>query len=253
MKKLFILPVIISLALLFTSCSNDDNSVTPAPTYKISGTVSDAEGNFLSNVTVTLSGAAQETTTTDATGDYSFENLTSGSDFTVAVSSSDYDFENASVDVTNLSKDEDIDFTAKDGIVGVWLSAGTNVAPILDVIFAAAGGVDSVYATFNSDKSYSVHQVNGDGTVVDYAGTYSNAKSSVGDIYTIIANQTDPYPATSEGIYEIDRTQTPHFMRYEVVQTSGSQNVPPTPEAGFGSTNGGTLGTSNIQNYIRIQ
>jgi hypothetical protein len=253
MKKLFVLPLLISFALVFTSCKSDDNTVTPAPTYKISGTVTDAEGNFLANITVTLSGGASETATTDATGDYSFENLVSGGDFTVTVSSPDYDFETASVSVTGLSMDEDIDFQAKDGIVGEWLSAGSNIAPLLDIIFAGSGGVDTIYANFNSDKSYTVRQVNGDATVINYAGTYSNSKSNVGNIYTIVTNQTAPSVATSEGIYEIDRTQSPHFMQYEIVLTSGTQNVPPTPQAGFGSTNGGAFGTTNVQKYIRIQ
>jgi len=253
MKKLIILPLLLSFALLIVSCSDNNNTVTPSPTYKISGTVQDAQGNFLANITVTLSGGAQETKTTDANGSYSFENLNSGDNFTVTVSSADFDFETASVDITNLSKDESVDFTAKDGIVGVWLSAGSNVAPLLDIIFAAAGGVDSIYATFNSDKSYNVRQVNGDATVINYAGTYTNAKSSVGNIFTIVANQTSPAVATSEGIYEIDRTQSPHFMQYEIVLTSGTQNVPPTPEAGFGSTNGGAFLDTNVQKYIRIQ
>ncbi len=254
MKKLFILSLLMSFSLLIVSCSKDDNTVTPpAPTYKISGTVTDAEGNFLANITVDLTGGAQKTTTTDASGSYAFEDLPTGTDFTVTASSPDFDFETESFDITGLSQDETVDFTAKDGIVGVWLSAGANVAPLLNTIFAGVGGVDSVYATFNSDHSYSVRQVNGDATVINYSGTYSNSKSSVGNIYTIVANQTSPSVATSEGIYEIDRTQAPHFMQYEVVLTSGTQNVAPTPELGFGSTNGGIFGTTNVQNYIRIQ
>lgn len=254
MKKLFVLSLLMSFSLLLVSCSNDDNTVTPpAPTYKISGTVTDAAGNFLTGITVDLTGGAQKTATTDASGAYSFEDLNSGEDFTVTVSSPDYDFETASRNITGLSQDETADFTAKDGIVGVWLSAGTNVAPLLNVIFAGSGGVDSIYATFNTDKSYTVRQVNGDATVISYAGTYSNSKSSVGNIYTIVTNQTAPSVATSEGIYEIDRTQSPHTMQYEIVLTSGTQNVAPTPSGGFGSTNGGAFGTTNVQNYIRIQ
>ncbi len=254
MKKLFILSLLMSFSLLLVSCSKDDNTVTPpAATYKISGTVTDAAGNFLSGITVNLTGDAQKTATTDAAGSYTFEELNSGADFTVTVSSPDYDFQTASINLTGLSQDETADFTAKDGIVGVWLSAGANVAPLLNTIFAGSGGVDSIYATFNSDNTYSVRQVNGDLTVINYSGTYSNQKSSVGNIYSLVANQTTPSVATSEGIYEIDRTQTPHFMQYEVVLISGTQNVAPTPETGFGSTNGGVLGTTNVQNYIRIQ
>ncbi len=254
MKKLFVLSLLMSFSLLLVSCSKDDNTVTPpAPTYKISGTVADAEGNFLADITVNLTGDAQETTTTDASGAYTFEALNSGSDFTVTVSSPDYDFETESMNITGLSQDETVDFTAKDGIVGVWLSAGANVAPLLNAIFQGVGGVDTIYATFNSDNTYTVRQVNGDATVINYAGTYSNSKSTVGNIYKIVADQTSPSVATSEGIYEVDRSQSPHFLQYEVVLTSGTQNVAPTPEDGFGSTNGGAFGNTNVQKYIRIQ
>jgi hypothetical protein len=254
MKKLFVLSLLMSFSLLLVSCSKDDNTVTPpAPTYKISGTVMDAQGSFLAGVTIDLTGDAQKTTTSDASGAYTFETLNSGSNFTVTVSSPDYDFETESMNITGLSQDETVDFTAKDGIVGVWLSAGANVAPLLNTIFAGSGGVDSIYATFNSDNTYIVRQVNGDATVIAYAGTYSNSKSSTGNIFTIITDQTAPSVATSEGIYEIDRTPSPHSMQYEIVLTSGTQNVAPTPELGFGSTNGGIFGTANVQNYIRIQ
>ncbi len=253
MKKLFVLSLLMSFSLLLVSCSKDNTVTPPAPTYKISGTVTDAEGTFLAGVTVDLTGAAQKTTTTDASGAYTFEDLASGADFTVTVSHPDYDFETAEWFITGLSQDETADFTAKDGIVGVWLSAGTNVAPLLGVIFAGSGGVDSIYATFNSDNTYTVRQVNGDATVISYAGTYSNSKSSVGNIFTIVTDQTAPSVATSEGIYEIDRTPSPHSMQYEIVLTTGTQNVAPTPDLGFGSTNGGIFGTTNVQNYIRVQ
>jgi len=42
-------------------------------------------------------------------------------------------------------------------------------------------------------------------------------------------------------------------MQYEIVQTEPDLgNVPPTVTGGFGSSNGGTLGTSNVQKYVRI-
>jgi hypothetical protein len=174
MKKLLVLSILFSFALLIVSCSKDDNTVEPTP-------------------------------------------------------------------------------TPTDELVGVWLSTGSNVAPLLNTIFAGSGGVDSIFATFNADKSYTVRQVNGDSTVINYAGTYTNDKSSVGNIYTITTNQTSPSVATSEGIYEINSTPSPSTMQYEIVLTSGTQNVAPTPAGGFGSTNGGAFGNTNVQNYIRIQ
>ncbi|MBZ0200058.1 MAG: hypothetical protein K8H86_09335 [Ignavibacteriaceae bacterium] len=138
-------------------------------------------------------------------------------------------------------------------IVGIWISAGANIAPLLNVIFAGSGGIDTIWATFNTNKSYLMKQKNVDGTVINYSGTYTSNKSSVGSIYTITANQSTPAVSVSEGIYEIDRTQVPQFMRYEVVLTSGTQNTPPTPTLGFGSTNGGAFGMMNVQKYVRVQ
>ena len=135
-------------------------------------------------------------------------------------------------------------------LVGTWLSTGDNIAPLLQVIFQDQ--IDSIYATFGDDQTYLVHQVQLDGSVITYSGVYSAAASSVGNIWTIQIEQSVPLSATVEGIYEIDLTQDPDFMQYEVVQTSGTPNTPPTPEGGFGSTNGGAFGMDNVQKYIRL-
>lgn len=253
MKKLLALTLLFSVVFFFAGCSDDDSPTPPAQTYKISGTVTDASGNFLANVTVNLSGDKTASTTTDATGKYSFTDLQSGASFTVTPVSNDYDFDPLNKAVTSISADQTVDFAAKDGITGLWISTGNNVASLLNVIFAAYGGIDTIYAEFYANKSYSVKQVNGDKTVINYSGTFSNQRSSVGTIYSIVLNQSTPSVATSEGIYDIDRSQDPDFMQYEVVLTSGTQNVAPTPETGFGSTNGGALGTSNIQKYIKVR
>ena len=83
-----------------------------------------------------------------------------------------------------------------------------------------------------------------------FTGTYVISKSTTGNIWTITCNQELPYTAVASGIFEIKTS--PDLLWYEVVQTSGTQNVPPTPAAGFGSSNGGTLGVSNIQKYVRV-
>ena len=249
MKKLSYL-LILLLALSFAACSDDDddNPVTTT-TYKISGTISVPSGSGLPGASVILSGAKSETKTTDSNGKYEFTELEAG-DYIVTVTSADYDFEESSVSITSLSDDEVIDFSAKEGIVGTWVSAGDNIAPLLQQIFANT--IDSIYATFSSNQVYSVKQVQIDASTIAYEGTYTVQKSSVGNIYTISIGQTSPTVATVEGIYEIDRTQNPHFMNYEVVQTDPPAGTSATPEAGFGSTSGGVLGETNVQKYIRL-
>jgi len=139
---------------------------------------------------------------------------------------------------------------ADDDIIGVWLSAGDNISPLLQTIFS--NNIDSIYASFLPGQVYSVLQVNKDGTFLYYSGVYSIQASGVGDIYTISIQQSLPVVAEVSGIYEVDMSQNPDFLTYEVVQTSGTQNVPPTPQAGFGSTNGGVFGMLNVQKYIRL-
>ena len=136
------------------------------------------------------------------------------------------------------------------GIIGNWYSSGDNVAPLLVTYF----NVDSIYTEFKDDFTYLVEQYNTDNTSgvpdVTFTGTFVIEKSTVGEIWKIVLTQELPYAATAEGIFEI--ILNPEVLWYEVVQTSGTQNVPPTPEAGFGSSNGGAFGTTNVQKFIRI-
>jgi hypothetical protein len=134
-------------------------------------------------------------------------------------------------------------------IVGSWLSAGTNVAPLLDAIFTAYSGVDSIYATF-TETDYAVRQVCGNSVVVNYSGTYTALKDDATGIYTLTIAQTLPSATSNAGIYKV-YDASPDSMKYEVVLVNGT-NTPPTPATGFGSTNGGAFGTTNIQRYIRL-
>lgn len=140
---------------------------------------------------------------------------------------------------------------AKDlGIMGNWISEGTNVAPLLVTYFK----VLKVEASFKTDYTYKVNQYNIGNTTTTpdlvFTGTYVITKSTVGNIWNITCNQELPYTAVASGIFEIKTS--PEVLWYEVVQTSGTQNVPPTPALGFGSSNGGTLGVLNVQKFVRV-
>jgi len=144
----------------------------------------------------------------------------------------------------------------QDDLVGTWLSAGDNVAVLLSYYFA----IDSIWAEFSEDNTYEVISKDTSGTITTYIGTWASEKSTtemgagIGYIYTITLNQTSPTVLTSEGIYWIDKTETVHEMWYEVVQTQPDiQATPPTPEAGFGSTNGGALALMNLQVFVRLE
>jgi len=86
---------------------------------------------------------------------------------------------------------------------------------------------------------------------VTYSGTYVITKPAEGTIWKIVINQSQPSNGVSEGIFEVTDGE-PQTMKYEVVLTSGTANTPPTATTGFGGSNGGSLGTINIQKYIRL-
>ena len=133
------------------------------------------------------------------------------------------------------------------GIIGEWYSSGNNVAPLLATYF----NVDSIYADFNSDQTYVVESYDPDGVKTEYTGTYTQTKSDVGNIYTILLNQSTPSSITSEGIFEVVPNGDGFDLKYEVVQTEPDiGNTPPTPTGGFGSSNNGELGDSNIQKFL---
>ena len=91
------------------------------------------------------------------------------------------------------------------------------------------------------------------GAKVQLTGTYGQTKSSVGNIYTIVLNQSTPTVLTAEGIFEVASDNK--SMKYEVAQTQPTIAgvTAPTAAGGFGSTSGGAFGIINIQNYTRVK
>src|SRR6185369_11633135 len=73
---------------------NDYLSSAPAPTFAISGRVTDDKGAPLAGVNVTLSGPSSQSvsTTTDANGNYVFMNLPTSGEYSVTASKSDSTF-----------------------------------------------------------------------------------------------------------------------------------------------------------------
>ena len=83
------------------------------------------------------------------------------------------------------SEVEDVYNPAEDGIVGNWLSAGTDVSPLLTTYFA----VDSITADFKSNNTYAVTSY-AKGVPTNYVGTFVQTKSGTGAIWTIKLNQS---------------------------------------------------------------
>lgn len=208
-------------------------SVTAPAALKFTYTVTHTAGSTTATVNLTITSIIQGT-----------------EKFTVKPASATaiYDNEGKPMDVTEMIE---TNTAVKDlGIIGKWKSEGANVAPLLVTYFK----VLKVEAEFKADFTYKVNQFNTGNTTTTpdlvFTGTYVIAKSTTGNIWTITCNQELPYAAVASGIFEIKTS--PELLWYEVVQTSGTQNVPPTPVAGFGSSNGGTLGVLNVQKFVRV-
>lgn len=117
----------VSQEVVVDSIDETDVAFTAAKAYAISGTVS---GAVQSGVTISLTGGATKSTSTDAVGGYSFAGLVNGS-YTVTPGKSSYTFSPTSRSVTISDADQSgINFTATEQATGpdiemVSISAGT--------------------------------------------------------------------------------------------------------------------------------
>ncbi|HPF71093.1 MAG TPA: hypothetical protein PLQ13_10505, partial [Candidatus Krumholzibacteria bacterium] len=126
---------------------------------------------------------------------------------------------------------------------GTWLSAGSDVAPILVSLFQ----YDSVRVTMNSDNTVMLETHPAGGAWTTLNGVYSVTESSTGDVDAIAINYT---AFEQEGIVQV-WTATPDSLWLEVVQTVPDIGATPrTPASGFGSDP--QLLNFNIQKYRRI-
>lgn len=135
-------------------------------------------------------------------------------------------------------------------LVGTWLSQGADLAPLLA---GAPFNNAKITATFNADSTYAVVGIDTSNKEIDYSGTYETMSSGINGIIQIRLSQVQPSTAQAEGMYQIDTTQKPARMQYEVVQTQPTNGLqPPTPSKGFGSTvyNGMQISTL-IQKYSK--
>ncbi len=133
--------------------------------------------------------------------------------------------------------------TISDKIVGTWLSAGDDVAPLLA---GAPFNIDSVRVEFDEDLTITLEQ-HADGDWTTFAGTYVATESDTGTIHSIAIEYT---AFSQEGIVEITEGTT-DVLKLEAVQTIPDYGFTvPTPEAGFGADP--IYLELNIQMYVRI-
>ena len=111
--------------------------------YAISGQVTVSGIAPLSGLTVTLSGAASNSTKTDVSGTYSFSGLAAGGSYTITPSAGDYTFSPSGQTFDNLSANQTAGFTASCALsitpAAVFLDSAGQAGPPLYVSAQSPG------------------------------------------------------------------------------------------------------------------
>jgi Big-like domain-containing protein/carboxypeptidase family protein/IPT/TIG domain-containing protein/beta-propeller repeat-containing protein len=159
---------------LFTSNGTCDAIVTKISglaTYVISGRVTDANGQGLSSVTMTLSGSSSSTVQSDSSGNYSFPNLPAGGNFTITPTKSPYTFVPTNRTFNNLSADQTANFTVS--------------------TYTVSGRVTNSAATPISGVTIALSGTQSNSTQTDASGNYSFSAVAAGGNYTVTPSKPD--------------------------------------------------------------
>ncbi|PYS37201.1 MAG: hypothetical protein DMF71_19025, partial [Acidobacteria bacterium] len=144
------------LAVTVTTPSGDQtaNFVGSLNRYAITGQITRADGRSVAGVSVSLSGAQSGATTSDANGNYSFNGLPAGGDYSVAVSRANYSFLPATLSVVHLQSNQTANFV---GTIASYQVSGTiskNGLPLPNVTVTISGPQTAVDTT-DADGKYS--------------------------------------------------------------------------------------------------
>jgi hypothetical protein len=156
-EKFFFAGIILfALLSLFVGCSSGGNDSPPS--FSISGQITNVSGAGLDGVTVSLSVSKTASTTTDASGNYSFSGLSNGA-YTVTPSKTGYTFIPANLNITISGADQKAqNFTAP-----------ATVAEALKV-----GDQSGAFPALNRDATVAGPDLDNNG-VRDDIDTYINA------------------------------------------------------------------------------
>ena len=171
-------------------------------TYSISGTVS---GSTASGVTMSLTGAATATTTTDTSGNYTFSGLANGS-YTVTPSKSGYAFSPTSTAVTISGANQTgKNFTATS--TATYSISGTVSGATASGVTMSLTGAATATTTTDTSGNYTFSGLaNGSYTVTPSKSGYAFSPTSTA-VTISGANQTGKnFTATSTATYSISGT-----------------------------------------------
>lgn len=168
--KVFI--AMIGTILAISGCTADSSEFALRETtgHSISGMVN---GSVLQGVTITLTGAANATTTTDTNGNYRFEGMANG-DYTLTPTLAGYIFNPASTAVkTSGLNANDVNFAATASAAPTYRISGTvNGAVLQSVTIMIAGAANATTLTDASGKYSFTGLVSGSYTVTPALAGY---------------------------------------------------------------------------------
>jgi len=180
----------------------------PPPTYTISGDIVDGAAAAIEGVTVTLTGDASDSTTTDASGDYAFTGLVDGS-YTVTPTKTGNTFAPTSDNVTISGASDTSDFVG----TTIWSISGTITGTVVEGVTITLSGDADDSTTSAVDGTYSFTGL------VD--GSYTVTPTMVG--YAFTADHEDV--AVSGGNVAVDDM----VSRLQYVRTFNSDTLGALP------------------------
>ncbi|HEX8456854.1 MAG TPA: carboxypeptidase regulatory-like domain-containing protein [Pyrinomonadaceae bacterium] len=164
----------------FTNLSADQtaNFLLSFAQYSISGRISDANGNPMPSVGITLSGSLNASTGTDANGNYLFNSLAKGGTYTVTPAKTNYNFTPPSATISNLNGNQaGVNFTGA-------ITCTYVATPVSSQSFPASGGTGSFNITTQAGCPWSAISLAPSWlTITNGSGTGSGTVT-----YTVAAN-----------------------------------------------------------------
>jgi hypothetical protein len=212
------------------------DSVVTFDHHAISGQLTGADGAGLAGVTVTLSGAQNETMTTGIDGNYSFTNLPAGGNYTVSPQKTSYSFSPVNRTFIDLGADESCNFAGAFvtySISGVLVSVNNSRLPGITVNLS--GTQSGTTTTDNTGTFYF------DGLPSE--GNYTVTPSFTGFLFTPASNTFDNLAANQHQSYQANFTT--HNVSGRVTDELTGAALSGALVAFTGFTSGATLTDAN--------
>ena len=184
------------------------NSAATFNHHAIGGRVADGAGNALADVTVTLSGSQSMTATTGADGEYLFEDLPAGGNYTVTPRKTSYAFSPANRTLNDLDADQTQNFSGTFvtyTIAGILVGVNNNPIPGATVTLS---GSQNRTTTSDSAGGFSF-------TGIPSEGNYTVTPTLIGYSFSplwrtynsLAANQYDAHVGSQPASNPIDDAQ----------------------------------------------